>query len=108
MTALNLSGTGCKGWGVKWARGRVDRRLAVLACPGPDGGTAGRGLSGVFWRLDAGVTTTGEIETATDRGGGSFAGRGRWPGIRGTDQVCHVVTSDKVRTVAVLDAMMVV
>ena len=42
------------------------------------------------------------------KGGSSFAGRGRWPGIRSTDQVCHVVTSDLARTVSVLDAMMVV
>ena len=35
--------------------------------------------------------------TLDTSGGTSFAGRGRWPGIRSTDQVCHVVISDMVR-----------
>ena len=41
-------------------------------------------------------------------GDSSYAGRGRWPGIRSTGEVCHVETYDMVRTVSVLDAMMVV
>ena len=51
------------------------------------------------------VRFAGALDTSV---GSSFAGRGRWPGIRSTGEVCHVETYDMVRTVSVLDAMMVV